>query len=518
MGISPYSQLREVFLSKPLRITDTTLRDAHQSLLATRMKTEDMIPVAEKIDQIGFHSLEVWGGATFDSALRYLKESPWERLRLIREYIPHTKLQMLLRGQNIVGYKHYPDDVLEQFIVNAVSCGLDIFRIFDALNDTRNMEFAIKIATREGAHVQASVCYTTSPVHSIDKFVEDAKTLEELGVDSICIKDMAGLIDPATTYKLVRRLKEELDKKTLVQLHSHYTSGMASMAYLKAVEAGVDVVDTAISSLAMLTSQPPCEPLVATLQETERDTGLNLNLLSEISQYFRDVRKKYQAFESGLVGVDTNVLLYQIPGGMYSNLISQLKEQNALDKLPEVLQEVPKVRQELGWCPLVTPTSQLVGVQAVLNVLTGERWKIIPKEVTQYIQGYYGRPPAPIDEAIKQKAIGDEEPISVRPADLLPPMLDDSRKAISQYSDQEEDAISYSLFPQVTIEWLKEKTKPKKVNLAKIAAISATIIRQLQQKHAPPLITPVTRQSIRYFNIWGLAGRQELHQGMLNLK
>ncbi|MFX0196815.1 MAG: pyruvate carboxylase subunit B, partial [Candidatus Hodarchaeota archaeon] len=479
---------------------------------------EDMLPIVEKIDQVGYHSLEVWGGATFDSALRYLKESPWERLRLIREHIPHTKLQMLLRGQNIVGYKHYPDDVLEQFIVNAVSCGLDIFRIFDALNDTRNMEFAIKIVAREDAHVQAAICYTTSPVHNIDKFVKDAKTLEELGADSICIKDMAGLIDPTTTYELVRRLKEELDKKTLVQLHSHYTSGMASMAYLKAVEAGVDVVDTAISSLAMLTSQPPCEPLVATLQETERDTGLDLTLLSEISQYFRNVRVKYQAFESGLVGVDTNVLLYQIPGGMYSNLISQLKDQNALDKLPEVLQEVPKVRHELGWCPLVTPTSQLVGAQAVLNVLTRERWKIIPKEVIQYIRGYYGRAPAPIDEAIKQKAIGDDEPISVRPADLLPPLLDDARNAIKQYSEKEEDAISYALFPEVTLEWLKEKTMPKKVNLTKIAAISATVIRQLQQKRVPPLIVPVARPSIRYLNIWGLAGRQELHKGMLDQK
>ena len=500
---------------KPLKITDTTLRDAHQSLLATRMKTKDMLPIAEKIDQVGYHSLEVWGGATFDSALRYLKESPWERLRLIREYIPHTKLQMLLRGQNIVGYKHYPDDVLERFIVNGVSCGLDIFRIFDALNDTRNMELAMRIAAREGAHVQACVCYTISPVHSIDKFVEDAKTLEELGADSICIKDMAGLIDPVTTYKLVSRLKEELDKNTPVQLHSHYTSGMASMAYIKAVEAGVDVVDTAISSLALLTSQPPCEPLVATLRGTEWDTGLDLNLLSEISNYFRDVRMKYKDFESGLVGVDTNVLLYQIPGGMYSNLISQLKEQDALNRLPDVLQEIPEVRRELGWCPLVTPTSQLVGVQAVLNVLTGERWKIIPKEVLQYIRGYYGRPPAPIDETTKQKAIGDEEPITVRPAELLPLKLDDARKAISQYSDKEEDAIAYCLFPEVTMDWFKEKTMPEVVNSAKIAAISATAIRQLQQQRVLAPLAPRT-SPMRYTNIWGLAGRQDQHRGMQN--
>ncbi|TDA69833.1 MAG: oxaloacetate decarboxylase subunit alpha [Clostridia bacterium] len=442
-----------------LAITDTTLRDAHQSLLATRMRTEDMLPIAEKMDAAGFHSLEVWGGATFDTCMRFLNEDPWERLRTLRRHFRQTKLQMLLRGQNLVGYKHYADDVVEAFVTRARENGIDIFRIFDALNDERNMAKPMEVAKKVGGRVQATLSYTISPVHNIAHYVTKAKTLVDMGADSICIKDMAGIITPTAAYELVKRIKDDLH--IMVQLHCHYTSGMASMAYLKAIEAGVDVVDTAISSMAMSTSQPPTESLVAALQGTPYDTGLDLELLSEIAQYFQQVRKKYAQFDLAAGTVDVNVLRYQIPGGMISNFISQLSQQNALDKLPEVLEEVPRVREDLGYPPLVTPTSQIVGSQAVLNVLAGERYKMVSNEVKAYVRGLYGQPPAPVKEDVRRKIIGDEEPITCRPAGLLEPQLPEAKKAIAAYLESEEDVLSYALFPAVAEKFLEERMAGK---------------------------------------------------------
>ena len=451
-------------IEKPLKITDVVLRDAHQSLLATRMRTEDMLPIAEKLDQVGYWSVEMWGGATFDSCLRFLDEDPWERIRLLKRRMPNTPFQMLLRGQNILGYHHYPDDIVERFIIKAHENGIDIFRIFDALNDTRNMAWAMKVTRRVGAHVQASICYTISPVHDIPSYVKMAKELEELGADSICIKDMAGLITPYVAYELVKRLKAEVDLP--IHLHSHCTSGMATAALIKAAEAGVDMVDTAISSLSGLTSHPPTESIVSSLQDTPRDTGLDLNLLAEIAAYFAEVRKRYKAFESGLMGVDVRVLRYQIPGGMLSNLVSQLREQNAEDRYEDVLAEVPRVRAELGYPPLVTPSSQLVGTQATLNVLLGERYKIIPKEVKNYVKGFYGRTPAPIASEVKRLAIGDEEPINCRPADLIPSGYGKAVAEIGRMARSEEDILSYALFPQVARDFLQRR-KETEVQTAK---------------------------------------------------
>ncbi len=468
--------------NKPVRICDTILRDAHQSLLATRMRTDDMLPVAEKLDRVGYWSVEMWGGATFDSAMRFLNEDPWERIRKLKAKMPNTPFQMLLRGQNVVGYKHYPDDVLERFVVKAHENGIDIFRIFDALNDVRNMQKAMEFVKREGGHVQAAISYTISPVHSIDSFVQMAHVLEDLGADTICIKDMAGLLSPYVAYELVSRLKAEI--KVPIQLHTHYTSGMAMGTVLKAIEAGVDIVDTAISSLALVTSQPPTETLVRILQESPRDTGLDLNLLAEISQYFAEVRKKYAAFESGMTGVDVNVLQFQIPGGMLSNLVSQLREQGAEGRYAEVLAEVPRVRAELGYPPLVTPSSQIVGTQATLNVILGERYKVIPAEVKNYVRGYYGRPPAPIDPEVKKKAIGDEEPIDCRPADLIPPGMEQARAEIGDLAQSEEDVISYALFPQVARPFLERRAKGGGAREAVVAAVAALIIRQQESKAA----------------------------------
>lgn len=442
-----------------VKITDTSLRDAHQSLFATRMKTEDMIPVLEMLDEVGYYSLEMWGGATFDTCMRFLNEDPWERLSEVRKRVKKTKLQMLLRGQNILGYRNYPDDVVTGFVQKMIERGIDILRIFDALNDVRNMEKAIQVAKKEGAHVQGTICYTISPVHDIPLFVKVGRELVELGVDSICIKDMAGLISPYMAYELVSALKKELDVP--LQLHCHYTSGMASMAYLKAIEAGCDVVDTASSPLALGTSQPPVESLVAALQGTPWDTGLDLSLLSEIANYWKEIKPKYDQFAEQSSGVDTNVLEYQIPGGMISNLASQLRQANALDKYEDCLAEVPRVRAELGYPPLVTPTSQIVGTQAVFNVVMGERYKVVPKEVKNYVLGYYGRPPAEIDPEIKKKIIGDEEPITCRPADLLEPMLEKARKEIGRYAEKEEDILSYCLFPQVAEKFLKDRAVKK---------------------------------------------------------
>ncbi|MCS7286841.1 MAG: pyruvate/oxaloacetate carboxyltransferase [Anaerolineae bacterium] len=488
---------------KPVRITDTTFRDAHQSLLATRLRTEDMLRIAPLMDKVGFHSMEVWGGATFDAAMRFLNEDPWERLRLLREKLPNTKLQMLLRGQNVVGYRHYPDDVVEKFIVLAKANGIDIFRIFDALNDTRNMAWAMKVAKRVGAHVQPAISYTISPVHTIEKYVEMAKELVDLGADSICIKDMAGLLSPYVAYELVSRLKREVPVP--IQVHTHYTSGMGTATLLKAIEAGADVVDTAISTMALGSSQPPTETLVAILRGTPWDPGLDLELLSEIAKYFGEIRAKYKAYEVPIT-VDVNVLTYQIPGGMLSNLIAQLKEQKALHLLPKVLEEVPRVREELGYPPLVTPTSQIVGTQAVLNVLMGERYKVIPREVKDYIRGLYGRPPGPIDPKVKQLAIGDEEPIDCRPADLLLPALEKAREEIGDLARSEEDVVSYALFPQVARPFLERRAKGVSFKEEIAAAVAASIAANRKPK-APSVPAPEAPAPQVSFSPWKLAAR-----------
>lgn len=435
-------------------ITETVLRDAHQSLWATRMKTDEMMAVAEVIDEIGYHSLECWGGATFDSCLRFLKEDPWVRLRRLKAIIRKTPLQMLLRGQNILGYRHYPDEVVEAFCRRAVDNGIDIIRVFDAVNDVRNMKTAIRASKEAGAHVQGTVVYTISPVHDTESYVKLGKSLKELGCDSICIKDMAGLLKPYDAEELIKQLKAEVNLP--IQLHAHYTSGLASMTYLKAIEAGVDVVDTAISALALGTSQPPTETLVASLQDTPYDTGLDLSKLAIVNQHFKEVKKNYTALQAP-TEVDTAVLFYQIPGGMISNLRNQLAGQNATDRYEEVLAEVPKVRADLGYPPLVTPTSQMVGTQSVLNVLTGKRYSVVPKEIRDYVKGMYGRPPATIDPEIQKLIIGEDEPITHRPADDLAPVLDKARKEIIEYFQQEEDVLSYVLFPDVALEFFKHR-------------------------------------------------------------
>lgn len=440
-------------LIKKVGITDTTWRDSHQSLLATRMKIADMLPIAEKMDEVGFYSMEVWGGATFDTCMRFLQEDPWERLSKIRKVLRKTKIQMLLRGQNLVGYQHYADDVVEEFVKKAVAHGLDIFRIFDALNDVRNLAKAMEVAKKEGAHVQATISYTVSPVHDLDYFLKLVGQLVEAGADSLCIKDMAGILKPYVAYDLVKAIKQKYSLP--IQMHTHYTSGMASMMYLKAIEAGAEVVDTAISAMALGTSQPATETLVATLADTPWDTGLDLSLLAEIAAYYQEVREKYGEFDLYKTGVDPNVLLYQVPGGMLSNFISQLQEQNALDQLPAVLAEVPRVREDLGFPPLVTPTSQIVGTQAVLNVLTGQRYQRVTNQVKNYLRGLYGATPAPVNEALRQKIIGKEKPIDKRPADFLEPQLAKARQEIGPYLQKEEDLLSYAIFPQLARDFLE---------------------------------------------------------------
>ncbi|ADL13249.1 acetyl-CoA carboxylase biotin carboxyl carrier protein [Acetohalobium arabaticum] len=448
-------------MTKKVGVTDTTLRDAHQSLWATRMRTEDMLPIVSKLDEVGYHSMEVWGGATFDVCMRYLKEDPWERLRLLNEYIQNTPLQMLLRAQNVVGYKHYPDDVVRKFVQKAEENGIDIFRIFDALNDVRNMRTALEAVKETEAHAQATVVYTVSPVHTIEHYVETAVTLQEMGADSICIKDMAGLLKPYRAYDLVTAIKEEVDLP--IQIHSHYIGGLAISTYLKAIEAGADVVDTATASLAFGSSQPPVETITAIFSETEYDNKFDLDSLFDIDRYFEQVRRE-RGFERGVTRItDMQTFSHQVPGGMISNLVSQLEDQNSLDRIHDVLNEIPKVREELGYPPLVTPTSQVVGVQAVFNVLLEERYKVIPDEVKSYIRGYYGRPPAEIDPEIKELAIGDEEPITCRPADLLDPMLDNIKDEVEHYAEKEEDYLSYALFPQVGLKFLKERKQEKDI-------------------------------------------------------
>lgn len=449
-------------MAKKILITDVTLRDAHQSLIATRMTTEEMLPILEKMDKVGFYSLECWGGATFDACLRFLNEDPWDRLRTIREKCPNTKLQMLFRGQNMLGYRHYADDVLEYFVQKSVANGIDIIRIFDALNDIKNLQTAIKAAKKEKAHAQVAISYTTGPVFTTEYYVDYAKRIEETGADSICIKDMAALLTPYTTAELVTALKEAVSIP--IQLHTHYTSGLASMCLLKGIEAGADILDTAMSPLALGTSHAPTESMVAALKGTEYDTGLDLILLNEIRDYFMTLRKKY--LDSGLLdpkmlATDANALIYQVPGGMLSNLLSQLKQAGKEDQLQDVLNEVPRVREDSGYPPLVTPTSQIVGTQAVFNVITGERYKMCTNEFKDMVAGKYGTTPMPIDPEFQKKIIGDAPVITCRPADLLEPELDTLRKEMAQWSEQEEDVLSYAMFPKVSLDFFKKRQEKK---------------------------------------------------------
>ncbi len=449
-----------------VKIMETVLRDSHQSLLATRMSTEDMLPILDSLNDVGYYSMEVWGGATFDACLRFLNEDPWERLRTIRSHIKNSKLQMLFRGQNILGYRHYADDVVEYFVQKSIANGIDIVRIFDALNDPRNLKTAINATKKEGGHVQAAVSYTTGPVYNNEYYAKYAKQLEEMGADSICIKDMAGLLKPYDAYDLVKAIKETV--KVPVQLHTHYTSGLASMTLMKAIEAGVDIVDTAMSPLAMGTSQPPTEALVATLEGTEYDTGLSLEKLDKPSKMFDALREKYLAeglLDPKVLKVDVNALIYQVPGGMLSNLVSQLKQANKSDKLAEVLAEVPKVRADVGYPPLVTPSSQIVGTQAVMNVIGGERYKMVTKEFKGLVRGEYGKTPLPISDEIKKKIIGDEKQITCRPADNIKPELERLRSEIAEYIEQDEDVLSYALFDQVAIKFFEHR-KANKYQLA----------------------------------------------------
>ena len=453
-------------MSQKLGITDVVLRDAHQSLLATRMRIEDMLPIAPKLDQIGFWSLESWGGATFDACIRYLGEDPWERIRLLKEAMPNTPQQMLFRGQNILGYRHYADDVVEKFVERAAINGVDVFRIFDAMNDMRNLETAIRATLEVGKHAQGTISYTVSPLHTIDLWVDLGKKIEDMGAHSIAIKDMAGLLKPYTAYELVSRLKASLDIPVHMQCHA--TTGMSTTTYLKAIEAGIDNVDTAISSMSMTYGHSATESLVAILQDTERDTGLDLNLIEEVSGYFREVRKKYAKFEGSLRGVDSRILVAQVPGGMLTNLENQLREQNATEKLDEVLEEIPKVREELGFIPLVTPTSQIVGTQAVINVLMGERYKTITKETAGVLKGEYGSTIAPVDADLQAKVLEGAEPITCRPADLLEPeveslsaeLKDLAQNNFALADDEIDDVLTYALFPQIGLKFLENRGNP----------------------------------------------------------
>ena len=445
-----------------LKITETVLRDAHQSLIATRMTLDEMLPILPEMDKIGYHSAEVWGGATFDACLRFLNEDPWDRLRTIRKEMPNTKLQMLFRGQNMLGYRHYADDLVEYFVQKSVANGIDIIRIFDALNDIRNLETSIKAAKKEGAHVQVAISYTLGEVFTHEYYMNYAKKIESVGADSICIKDMAALLTPYETESLVRDLKSVV--KIPIQLHTHYTSGLASMCIMKAVEAGVDVVDTAMSPLALGTSHAPTESIVAALQGTEYDTGLDLKALTSVREYFMTLRQKY--IDSGLLdpkmlATDANALIYQVPGGMLSNLLSQLKQAGKEDQFNDVLQEVPKVRKDSGYPPLVTPTSQIVGTQAVFNVITGERYKTVTKEFKGLVRGEYGKTPVDIDSEFQKKICGTEELISCRPADLLEPELEKMKEECSEWIEQDEDVLSYAMFPKVAPKFFEERRNNK---------------------------------------------------------
>ena len=446
-----------------VQITETILRDAHQSQAATRMRLDEMLPVADKLDKVGYYSIECWGGATFDSCLRFLNEDPWERLRQLRKAMPNTKLQMLLRGQNILGYKHYADDVVEEFVQKSIENGINIIRIFDALNDTRNMKTAMDSCKKYGGICEATISYTTSPVHTTEYFIKLAKELEDMGADVICIKDMAGILLPYVAYDLVKGIKKVV--KVPVHLHTHQTSGTGNLTYLKAIEAGVDIVDCALSALGNGTSQPATEPMVAVLQGTEYDTGLDLKLLNEINKHFitvADRLKKDGWLTEKSLKTDVNALIYQVPGGMLSNLVGQLKSLGALDKYDEVLAEVPNVRKDLGYPPLVTPTSQIVGTQAVFNVVSGERYKMVSAETKGVLKGEYGRLPAAPNPEVVKKVLGDEKPITCRPADLIKPELAKYREEIKQYIEQDEDVLSYALFPQVALNYFKYRQANKR--------------------------------------------------------
>ena len=454
--------MAEKIEKKPIKITETILRDAHQSLIATRMTTEQMLPIVDKMDQVGFHAVECWGGATFDASLRFLKEDPWERLRKLRAGFKNTKLQMLFRGQNILGYNHYADDVVEYFVQKSIANGIDIIRIFDCLNDMRNLETAVKAANKENGHAQIALSYTLGDAYTLEYWKDMAKKIEDLGAKSLCIKDMAGLLTPYKATELVTALKESVDIP--IDLHTHYTSGVASMTYLKAVEAGCDIIDTAMSPFALGTSQPATEVMVETFRGTPYDTGLDQNLLAEIAEYFRPMRE--EALASGLMntkvlGVNIKTLMYQVPGGMLSNLVSQLKEMGQEDKYEAVLEEVPRVRKDFGEPPLVTPSSQIVGTQAVLNVVSGERYKMVTKESKKLLSGEFGQTVKPFNPEVQKKCIGDTKPITCRPADLIKPQLADIEKEMAQWKQQDEDVLSYALFPQVATEFFKYREAQK---------------------------------------------------------
>ena len=439
-------------------VTETVLRDGHQSLIATRMTTEEMLPILETLDNIGYNALEMWGGATYDACIRFLDEDPWDRLRIIRKKVKNTKLQMLLRGQNLLGYRHYADDVVDEFVDKAVSNGIDVIRIFDASNDMRNIERAIQATKKCGAHAQGTMSYTISPIHTNEVFVELAKEIEQMGADSVCIKDMAGLLDPYNTYKLVKDIKAAISIP--LEIHTHATSGLGSLTYMKAIEAGADMIDTALSPFAEGTSQPPTEPIAFAFKGTEYDLGLDLDLLNEASEYFKPIREKYIAnglMDPKLMGVDINTLKYQVPGGMLSNLVSQLKQANAMDKFEEVLKEVPRVREDFGYPPLVTPSSQIVGTQAVLNVVMGERYKMVPKEAKDLVKGMYGKTTIPIKQEVVDKILKGEEQVTCRPADLLEPELEQMKKECAKWMHQEEDVLTKALFPQPAETFFKKR-------------------------------------------------------------
>lgn len=454
-------------MSKPLLLTDVVLRDAHQSLFATRMRIEDMLPIAEKLDQVGYWSLETWGGATFDACIRFLGEDPWERLRQLKAAMPNTRQQMLLRGQNGLGYRHYADDVIEAFVERAAANGMDVFRIFDAMNDLRNLQTAIKATIDVGKHAQGTMSYTISPIHTIDSWVDMAKQLEDMGSHSICIKDMAGLLKPYVAEELVGRIKESCDIPLTV--HCHATTGLSTATYTKAIEAGIDMLDTAISSMSMTYGHTSTETIVSMLQDTERDTGLDLSLLEDIAAYFRAVRKKYARFEGTLKGTDSRILVAQVPGGMLTNMENQLREQNALDRMDEVLNEIPAVRKDLGYIPLVTPTSQIVGTQAVINVLSAERYKTISKETAGVLKGEYGASPAPVNEELQQRVLEGKKPVTCRPADLLDNEMDSLTAELQEIAEKDgiqlaenliDDVLIYAQFPQVGLEFLKNRGNP----------------------------------------------------------
>ena len=454
-------------VKKALGITDVVLRDAHQSILATRVRLEDMLPIAPKLDQVGFWSVETWGGATFDACIRYLGEDPWERIRALKQAMPNTRQQMLLRGQNLLGYRHYADDVVEKFVERAAVNGVDVFRVFDAMNDPRNLATALKAVKRQGKHAQGTISYTTSPVHTLEMWVDLAKQIEDMGADSVAIKDMAGILNPYVAFELVSRLKASLSIPIHMQCHA--TAGLSTAAILKAVEAGIDNVDTAISSLSMTYGHSPTESVVAIFQGSERDTGLNLELLEEIAAYFREVRKKYAKFEGSLKGIDSRILVAQVPGGMLTNMEGQLKEQGALDKFDQVLAEIPRVREDLGFIPLVTPTSQIVGTQAVINVLTGERYKSITKETAGILKGEYGAAPAPFNAALQARVLDGAEAVTCRPADLLCAEMDKltlelrgiaAEKGITLAKDEIDDVLTYALFPQIGLKFLENRGNP----------------------------------------------------------